>query len=179
MRWQATCILVLAFLLAACGGGAAPSGCPAEAPSPLPAPPYDDDPELADRIPDEVGGEPLEIQTACATVADPGGLPTSPEMLEAVGVELQDVTVALTPNVGQGGNRLAVTAWRYAGAGEHEIRDAFLGMLAEAGIPVEEDTIGGTEIHRALFHVYHVAGDTLYAVLGEDAAVEEILAGLP
>jgi hypothetical protein len=54
-----------------------------------------------------------------------------------------------------------------------------LGLLDESGIPVEEDALGGTEIHRALFHVYHVAGDTLYAVLGEDAAVEEVMAGLP
>jgi hypothetical protein len=169
----------LAFLLAACGGEPASSGCPAEAPSPAPTPPFAHDPELADRIPDEVGGQPLEIQTVCATIADPGGLPTTPQMLEAVGVELSDVTVAVTPNVGQGENRVAVTAWRYAGAEEAAIREAFLGLLDETGIPVEEDTIGGTPIHRAVFHVYHVAGDTLYAVLAEDAEVEEVLAGLP
>lgn len=173
-------VLPLAMLLAACGVDAPSPDCPAEAPSPRPAGPYADDPELADRIPAEVGGQRLEVQTVCATVSELSGLTTSPRMLEEVGVELQDVTIAVTPAPGGGsGAPAGVTAWRYAGAEEDAIRDAFLGMLEEAEIPVEHDTVGGKEIDRAIFHVYYVAGDTLYSVLGEDDHVEEVVEALP
>lgn len=169
----------LVFALAACGTDGT-AGCPDSAPSPLPAGPHADDPELADRIPDEVGGQPLEVQTVCATKSELSGLTTSPRMLDEVGVELQDVTIAVTPAPGgSSGAPAGVTAWRYAGAEEGTIRDAFLGMLEEAEIPVEHDTIGGKEIDRAVFHVYYVAGDTLYAVLGEDEHVEEVMQALP
>ncbi len=172
--------LPLAMLLASCGSEPPAPDCPSTAPSPLPAGPHADDPELADRIPDEVGGQPLEVQTVCATVSELRGLTTSPRMLDEVGVELQEVTIAVTPAPGGGSGAAAgVTAWRYAGAEEDAIRDAFLGMLDEAEIPIEHDTVGGKEIDRAVFHVYYVADDTLYSVLGEDEPVEEIIRALP
>lgn len=173
-------ILPLAMLLASCGSETPAPDCPSTAPSPLPAGPRADDPELADRIPDEVGGQPLEVQTVCATVSELRGLTTSPRMLDEVGVELQEVTIAVTPAPGGGSGAAAgVTAWRYVGAEEDAIRDAFLGMLDEAEIPIEHDTVGGKEIDRAVFHVYYVADDTLYSVLGEDEPVEEIIRALP
>lgn len=177
---QASSVAALAIILAACGGDASAPDCPAEAPSPLPAQPYAQDPELADRIPDEVAGQQIQVQTVCATVLDVGGLTTSDEMLERVGVEKQDVTIAIGPSP-QGGadSVVGVTAWRYAGADEETIRSAFLGLLEEAEIPVEASTIAGKEVHTAVFHVYHVADDTLYSVLGEDDDVEAVIEALP
>jgi hypothetical protein len=102
-------------------------------------------------------------------------------MLDRVGVERSDVSLALPPRSGTGisDGLVGVTAWRYGGAEEEEIRSVFLGLLDDAEIPVERDTVGGKEIDRALFHVYYVADDTLYAVLGEDDRVEEVMAALP
>lgn len=172
--------LGLAILVAACGGGEG-SPCPAEAPSPAPAAPHADDPELAERIPDEAGGEPLEIQTVCATVLNPGGIPTSEAMLERLGVGLQDVTVAFSPppTADRSGTYVGVTAWRYAGAGEDEVRSAFLAILDEAQIAVEEDTVGGKDVHRAIFHAYYVKDDALYSVIGEEPEMAEVLEALP
>lgn len=173
--------LGLAMLLAACGGGESRPSCPAEAPSPPPSPPHADDPELADRIPDEAGGGPIGIQTVCATVLDPGGIPTSQPMLDRLGVELRDVTIAYSPppTADRSGTYVGVTAWRYAGATEDEIRSAFLAILDEAQIAVEEDTVGGKDIHRAIFHAYYTEDDTLYAVIGEEPEMAEVLAALP
>jgi hypothetical protein len=177
-------VLTLLLALAACGTDAERASgpeCPADAPSPPPERPYHQDLELEGRIPDEVAGTQLRIETVCATVFDPGGIPTSDAMLDEVGVERSDVSIALTPRSGDGisDGLVGVTAWRYGGAEEEDIRSAFLGFLADAEIPVERDTVGGKEIDRALFHVYYVADDTLYAVLGEDERVEEVMAALP
>ncbi|HSK93002.1 MAG TPA: hypothetical protein VLA76_02960 [Candidatus Angelobacter sp.] len=172
----------LALVLAACAPADAPrADCPVEAPSPAPQRPYSQDPELADRIPDEVDGRTLQIETVCATVFDPGGLTTSQAMLDEVGVERRDVTLALSPVPTGGGESsyVGINAWRYAGADEATIREGFLGLLDESGIPVDEETIAGKTVHMAVFHVYYVAGDTLYAVLGEDGPVEAALEGLP
>lgn len=170
----------LALVLAACGADGGP-GCPDTAPSPRPEPPYHQDAELEARIPDEANGEPLEVQTVCLTVHDPGGLTTSDAMLERVGVEPRDVTVAIgpSPNTATSSDFVGITAWRYAGAEEAEIRDAFRAMLAEAEIPVEHEEIAGKEVDMALFHAYYVAGDTLYAVLGEEGGAAEVIEALP
>ena len=176
-------LIALVVLASACGApeGEAGPDCPATAPSPLPTPPWNQDPELADRIPDEVGGSTIEVQTACATVVDPGGLTTSPEFLESVGVALQDVTVAISPGpaIGETDDYVAVTAWRYAGASEDDVRSTFLSLLEEAEIAVEDETIGGKQVHRALLHAYYVQDDTLYAVLGEEEDLEAVIEALP
>ncbi|HVM24707.1 MAG TPA: hypothetical protein VM253_04860 [Candidatus Limnocylindrales bacterium] len=174
----------MAMLLAACGADdpspAARADCPAEASVTSP-PAANEDPVLADRMPDEVAGRRLEIQTVCATVAGAGGLTTAPEFLQAVGVELRDVTIARDRGAQSGSPETyaSVTAWRYGGAAEDDIRAALLDAFDRAGIPVEEDTVGGKEVHRALLHVYYVADDTLYAVVGQDAGVEALVEALP
>jgi hypothetical protein len=179
----AVLLLALVFLVAACGAEeeAELPECPSEAPSPAPERPYHQDPELEDRIPDEVAGTPLRIETVCATVFDPGGIPTSDAMLRAVGVDRQAVSIAVSPSPSGGdpGSYVGVTAWRYGGGAEDDIRAAFLALLQEAEIPIERDTVGGKEIDRALFHVYYLADDTLYSVLGEDDRVEEVVGALP
>jgi hypothetical protein len=173
--------LALAAALVACGGETTGTACPADAPDPAPTPPYSQDTELADRIPDEVGGEAFDVQTVCLTVYDPGGLTVSDAMLEEVGVGRQEVTLAFSPspNVAGSSDFIGITAWRYAGASEDDIRQAFLAMLEEAEIPVEQQTIGGKEVDMALFHAYYAADDTLYSVLGAEDRVAELLEALP
>lgn len=178
--------LLLAAAVSACGGSASPS-CPAElAPSATPNPGAD--PDLAARIPVEVAGEPLEMATFCVTELDGlGGIQTSPEMLEALGVQLQDVTVAaMSPQIGAPGGSISVGAYRYAGANEDTLREAFVGLFeqaaTEAGIDVEIEaaSIGGKEVHREAGAVYYVADDTLYTVQsGNEDKVEEVLQALP
>ena len=175
-------VVILALALAACGGDASSSAqCPETAPSPISGPPYSDDPELAGRLPTEVAGQELEIQTMCITTVDPGGLPVSDEFLEGVGVEPQDVTMAVAQPPGSDNEApfVSIIAFRYAGVDEESVRQAFLDTLASAEIEVQDETIAGKQVHRALFIAYHVAGDTLYAITGEDPQVEEVLEALP
>jgi hypothetical protein len=178
--------LLLAAALTACGGSASPS-CPADL-VPSATPNASADPDLAATIPDEVAGEPLDVATFCVTELDGlGGIQTSPEMLEALGVQLEDVTIAaMSPQIGVPGGSISVGAYRYAGANEDTLRDAFVRLFeqaaAEAGIDVQIDeaSIGGKEVHREAGAVYYVADDTLYTVQsGDEDKIEEVLAALP
>ena len=178
--------LLLAAALTACGGSPTPS-CPA-APLPSATPNPSADPDLAATIPDEVAGEPLDMATFCVSELDElGGIQTAPDMLQALDVGLQDVTIAATsPRIGTAGGSISVGAYRYAGANEDTIRETFLRLLnegaTEAGMDagIEEVTIGGKEVHRALGALYYVADDTLYTVQSDNAEkVEEVLAALP
>lgn len=176
-------LLCLAVALVACGGDATgPSGrCPDSAPSPMPAPPYDDDPELAGRLPTDVAGQELAVQTVCITTVDPGALPVSDAFLSEVGAEPRDVTMAVGEPSGTSAEApfVSIVAFRYAGADEDTVRRAFLDTLASAEIEVEDETIADKQVHRALFIAYYVADDTLYAITGEDPQVEEVLEALP
>jgi hypothetical protein len=173
----------LALLLAACGGAqetpAPRADCPAEPLASPPPRPWNDDPALAERIPGEIDGQALGIETVCATAVGARGLPASPELLADVGVELQDVTIAQTPSAFIERTGFGITAWRYAGADEDALRAALLGAFERAGIPAEEETMAEKPVHRALLHVYYVADDTLYAVVGPDARLEELVEALP
>jgi hypothetical protein len=175
-------LLAVAAVLGACGGEtAAEAQCPESSPSPIPAPPYNDDPELAGRLPAEIAGQELAVQTVCITTVDPGGLPASDQLLEEVGVEPRDVTMAVAEPAAADGEApfVSIVAFRYAGADEDTVRRAFLDTLASAEIEVEDETIAGKQVHRALFIAYHVSGDTLFAITGENPQVEEVLEALP
>ena len=178
--------VLFAAVLAACGAGAAPP-CASE-PAASATPNANADPDLAATIPDEVGGEPLDMGTFCVTELDElGGIETSPEMLEALGVEIEDVTIAATsPRVGTPGGTITVGAYRFDGADESAIRETFLRLLDEASIDlgmdpsIEETTIGGKDVHRALGAVYYVVDDTLYSVQSDNEdKIEEVLQALP
>ncbi len=177
------------LMLAACGGDASPiAQCPSEAPSPAATPPYDDDRELADRIPDTAGGEPLEVQTYCASTHEEAGVTVAPGLLAELGVDLADVTVARSrpPQIGATADQVEVTAWRYRGADEDRLRDAFLASYGEAlsaqGMDAEitEESLGGKGVHNhSTTGVIYVAVDTLYILSGNGTKIEEILAALP
>lgn len=177
--------LLLAGVLTACGGGA--PRCPGE-PAASATPNPNADPDLAGTFPDAVAGAPLEVATFCVSeLSELGGIETSDEMLDALGVKLEDVSIAaVRPAIGTPGGTFSVGAYRFAGGDEDVIRETFLRLLeegsAEIGLDagIEEATIGGKEVHRALGAVYYVSDDILYSVQsGDQAKVEEILEALP
>ncbi len=174
--------VLLAIIMGACGTeSSADAPCPATPPSPLPTAPYDDDPELAERLPTEIAGQELAVQSVCATTSTPGGINLSPTFLDAAGVELSDVTMAVSqpPRVGQEAPFVSISAFRYRGADEEALRSAVSETLAETGIEPQEETIADKNVLRVLVAVWYVAGDTLYLITGEDPQVEEVLAALP
>lgn len=181
LRRLSITLFAMAAVLAACGGQTAGSPCPETAPSPLPTPPYNDDPELASRLPTEIAGQELEIQSVCATTTMPGGINVTPGFLEAAGVDLSDVTMAVSEpaQVGQETPFVSISAFRYHGADEEALDSAVVETLAETGIEPVEETIAGKEVYRVLVPVWYVAGDTLYLITGEDPQVEEVLETLP
>lgn len=151
-----------------------------------------DDPELEARIPDRVAGEPFEVQTYCAITSDPGGLTTAPAFLEAVGVELTDVTVLRSagPQIGNTDAHVEVTAFRYRGADEDTLRETFTRMFdegnAELGIDdeLQHGVVAGKGIHLSRFVTIYVADDVIYLLSGADTPaagekIEEILEALP
>jgi hypothetical protein len=178
--------LLLAAVLTACGGSGTPR-CTSE-PAPSATPNSNADPDLAATIPDEVAGQPLDMGTFCVTELDElGGIETSSEMLEALGVGREDVTLAATsPRIGTPGGIISVGAYRFDGADEDTIRETFLRLLEEAGVAsgldvdIEEASIGGKSVHRAIGTVFYVADETLYSVQSDNAdKVEEVLEALP
>lgn len=183
---RALSALALLVAVAGCGGSAPPSCRAAPLPSGTPNP--NADPGLADTFPESVAGQPLEVATFCVTELDElGGIETSDEMLDALGVSLDDLTIAaVPPAIGTAGGTFSIGAYRFAGASEDEIRDTFFRLmedgLTELGLDpgIEEVTIGGKDAHRALGLVYYFADDTMYSVQsGDEAKVEEILEALP
>lgn len=169
-------------LLAACGVVPAASPCRAEL-APVDDPPVHHDPDLEARIPDEVAGAPLEVQSICASATDTGGMALEPAFLEQVGVELADVSMALnTPEIG-GENIVTLTAYRYYGSDEDAIAGAMLDAAERAGETLAPATRAGREVHLASpvlgGVVVYTAEDTLYLLAGDAEAVDEIVAALP
>lgn len=148
-------------------------------------PPSHHDPELEDRFPDTVLGKPLEVQSYCANLANPGGLTMAPTFLEDLNIDLDDVTYAVTggPSIGEEFT-LSVTAFRYHGQGEGELRDATIREFEEAGESIRTERIDGREILTsdgplATGMTLYIGGDTLYFVSGDGPACSELIAALP
>jgi hypothetical protein len=167
--------------LAGCGIATETSPCRGELTDPADAPVHHD-PNLEARFPETVGGESLEVQSLCANSTDTGGF-TTDVVLDQLEVQLDDVTVALTtPSIGQE-LPLSITAVRYYGADEDEIRAAALDSMADAGSSAQEARLGGRTVHvgDAVMGnvVVYVADDTLYLLNGDAGTLEELLATLP
>lgn len=191
---------LMAMLLAGCGAVAG-APCPEARPSATPATPYHDDPELEARFPEEIAGEPLELQTYCASTVQGEGINTAPEFLAEIGVDLADVTVARStpPRIGEMNSHAGVAAWRYRGAESDRLLEAFLDswreMAAEVGFDAPQAVVLGgkdvfilgqaettpdTEVLPLPYaDVLHVAGDTVYILSGRPQIIEELLAALP
>jgi hypothetical protein len=175
-------VLAIVLVLAACGA-AGTSPCRGEQ-APLDEPPLHHDPELEARIPDTVGDAPLDLQSICAGAGQVGGTNMTPEFLDEVGVEADDVSMAVTnPAIG-GAFDGSLSAFRYYGASEDAIRTAMLDAMRETGEGVGEENRAGKSLSvaRGPFmngSVIYVADDTLYLLSGVEEQVDELLAGLP
>lgn len=202
--------ILLALLLLVAAGCASETGSSAEAseaaateeptPEPTPTEEPSEDPgevpsfapgagDLADLLPEEVGGLTLEYaHTSGAEVFDSTG--TTPEaqaFLDRVGATPDNVSSAFgfsfDPDSQEG---VSIVAFRVEGAGEEALRDGFLSVFEDQGSTIgEETTLGGKSVHQigdleATNGYLYVHDDVAYVVSGEPMALaEEALQLLP
>lgn len=201
--------ILLALLLLVAAGCASDTGSSAEAseaaateePTPEPTPtdePSEDagDPslapgagDLADLLPEEVGGLTLEYaHSSGAQVFDSTGTtPEAIEFLDRVGATPDNVSSAFgfsfDPEAQEG---VSIVAFRVEGADEGQLRDGFLSVFEEEGSTVgEETTLGGKTVRQigdaeATTGYLYVHDDVVYLVSGEPVGLaEEALQLLP
>lgn len=145
--------------------------------------------EVAGRLPQSIGGEPL--QTFCmdgeAFAASPGTDPTFDEFLNRLDAEASDISVAAG---GTTDGSLGVFAIRVAGVAEDQLEEEFLSASEAEGdlANIEPATIGGKDVWAATDEsagtgetgYLYVKDDTLYFVTAPDEdAAAEILGELP
>ncbi len=147
------------------------------------------DPELASRVPDTVGGQPMQVQSfrGDTFMAGGGTDPSFTAFLDSVGAELEDVSVAFG-GVMSGESVLSVGAFRVLGADEGQLETEFLSASqAEGDIEgLEETSVGGKDVWTAgdpatpgsSMFIY-VKDDTVYFLTGSEEQAAEILAALP
>ncbi len=210
-------VALLALVVTACAGEEAASAAPSEAdatvqPTPEPEPSeaatasepagsglaipsfdLDGDPELADRFPDEVGGQPLTVQSMRGDqMAGLGGAdPTFEEFLDSIDAELSDVSVAFGGifDPADPENVFSVGAFRILGATEDDLEREFLAASEDTGefSGLEEGSVGGKDVLTGLdpsgesqLHVYlYTKDDTLYFLTGSEEQATEVLEALP
>ncbi|HEV8488899.1 MAG TPA: hypothetical protein VGQ58_03835 [Candidatus Limnocylindrales bacterium] len=190
-------VVLIAFALAACTGGASRSDGAELGTTRAPA--TDSAPEasepaataslsgpLVDLIPDEIGGISLRKET----VAGPDLVELEADDAASFAALLKNVEGPLEAfsavnAVGQG---IKIVAMRMEGTDGGQLGDAMVGVITDAAggeVPVETVTIAGKEVTRIAppdtvpSHVY-VTGELMFVVQAEDPAlVEEALAALP
>ena len=177
-------LAVVAVVVLAVFVSGSSSPCRAEVSDPA-DPPSHHDPELEDRFPDTVLGEQLEVQSYCANASNPGGLNLAPTFLDDLDTGLDDVTYAVTggPSIADEFS-LSVTAFRYHGQGEGELRDATIRAFEDAGESIRTERLDDKEVLTsdgplATGMTLYIGGDTLYFVSGDGPACAEFLAALP
>jgi len=202
--------ILLALLLLVAAGCANETGSSAEAseaaateeptPEPTPTEEPSEDPgdvpsfaagagDLADLLPEEVGGLTLEYaHSSGAQVFDSTGTtPEAVEFLDRVGATPDNVSSAFgfsfDPEAQEG---VSIVAFRVEGANEDALRDGFLSVFEEEGSTIgEETTLGGKSVRQigdaeATTGYLYVHDDVVYVVSGEPVALaEEALQLLP
>ena len=160
-----------------------------DSPGAFPSFDLDGDPELAGRFPDTIGGQPLQMQSLGADAfAAAGPDPVFDDLLEAIGAEATDVSVAFG-GVLIGEETLTAGAFRVRGASEDELEREFIAASEEAGeVPqLSADTVGGKDVWTAIddsgateLQVFvYTSGDTLYFLTGPLEFATELLEALP
>jgi hypothetical protein len=178
--------MLLTATLMACGTASGPD-CPDAPPASFPAHPHDDR-ELEARLPESLGGVPISPISYCASRSREGdGIPTSSDFLDAVGVDLTNVTVlrGMPPAIGATRDHTDVAAWRYRGVDEDRLRDTYIAMTVEGYESADIDStfteteMGGKTVHEHSVDgvILYVADDTMYLISG--ANCEELVAALP
>jgi hypothetical protein len=148
------------------------------------------DPELADRIPDTVDGQPLQVFSFRGDVfMSQGADPEFQAFLDSVDADLEDVSVAVG-GVASGESYISVTAFRVLGVSEDRLREEFLSAAEGSGdvSGFENATLAGKSVYVApdptgelggvSFYLY-TKDDTIYWMTGTEAQVTQILEALP
>ena len=206
--------LAMTLVIAACASEEAASASPSDAaaasieptPEPVPSteaseeaaasglalPSFDlsGDPELADRFPDTVGGQPLTVQSMRGDQmgALGGADPTFQEFLDSVDAELSDVSFAFG-GVTSGTDVFTVGAFRILGASEDDLEREFIAASEESGDVSDLDsaTVGGKDVlvgadpsgDTPLQFYLYTKDDTLYFLTGSEEQAAEVLEALP
>jgi hypothetical protein len=208
-------VVLLALAVAACSSEGAASASPSEAataePTPEPVesaepsaepdasglalPSFDlnGDPELADRFPDTVGGQPLLVQSMRGDqMAGLGGAdPTFEEFLDSIDADLTDVSVAFGGvfNADDPEGIFSVGAFRVLGASEDDLEREFIAASEDAGdfSGLEPASVGGKDVLAGAdpsgeteLRIYlYTKDDTLYFLTGTEEQAAEVLEALP
>jgi hypothetical protein len=210
-------VVLLALVATACASEEAASASPSQAaatiqPTPEPEPSEDatasepaasglalpsfdlnGDPELADRFPDTVGGQPLLVQSMRGDQMTGFGEadPTFEQFLDSIDAELTDVSVAFGGvfNAADPEGIFSVGAFRVLGASEEDLEREFLAAGGETGdfSGMEDASVGGKEVLTGIdpsgetelrFYLY-TKDDTLYFLTGSEEQAAEVLEALP
>lgn len=142
------------------------------------------DPELQDRLPTEVGGQPLQTFSMRGDMFLTGGNadPAFQQFLDEIGAEMSDVSVAFGSTASGGDTMVTILAFRVLGAEEDALTREAIGAFEEEGgaTGFETRTIGGREVRVAtdtsgqVGAVYVWAdGDTLFWITTTDEALAE------
>ena len=151
------------------------------------------DPELADRFPDTVGGQTLQMASMRGDqMSGAGGVdPAFQEFLDSIDAEMTDVSVAfgfiLDPEDPTGG--FGASAFRVLGASEDELEQGFVTATQEGGEvggSFEAATVGGKDVLTApdadpdgpATYLY-TKDDTVYFLTGAEDLAAEVLEALP
>jgi hypothetical protein len=210
-------VMLMALAVTACAGEEAASASPSEPPAtiqPTPEPePSEDasasepvgsglaipsfdlngDPELADRFPDTVGGQPLQVQSMRGDQmgALGGADPTFEEFLDSIDAELTDVSVAFggVTDPSDPSAFFTVGAFRVLGASQEDLQREFIAASEDAGdfSGLEAGSVGGKDVLTGAdpsgdtqMRIYlYTKDDTLYFLTGSEEQAAEVLEALP
>ena len=194
---------MLSILLAACAGN---EGTESAEPTPEPTPEATATPseepatevspslaegagELADVLPEEVGGISIQYQSSSgeAVLGSEGMTPETQEVFDRLGAEPSDLSSAFGFGVdATAGSVISIVAFRVSGADEGQLRDEFIATFEQQGQTGTEQSLGGKDVLAFSAEgttgsgFLYVHGDTVFIVAGEPVALaEEALAALP
>ncbi len=169
-----------------------------DAPGTGPAPSFIPDQPLEDAFPDELGGQPLPVQSATGQGifaflpnSDPAEVT---DFVGQFGATIDDVSAASTFLLIPGATAADITgismlALRVRGADGTELRDAFAELVREdaPGSSIQEGTVAGKDVllisdpendPDEVVHLYAL-GDVAFLIGGTQSLVEEALTKLP
>lgn len=169
-----------------------------DAPGTGPAPSFIPDQPLEDAFPDELGGQPLPVQSATGQGifaflpnSDPAEVT---DFVGQFGATIDDVSAASTFLLIPGATATDITgismlALRVRGADGTELRDAFAELVLEdaPGSSIQEGTVAGKDVllisdpendPDEVVHLYAL-GDVAFLIGGTQSLVEEALTKLP
>lgn len=149
-------------------------------------------PELAELLPDEIGGQQVQKISMSGAELMAEGSGTDPEFisfLERVGAQPEDISVAFVFTLSAEGDTAGIAAFRVAGASSDELEREFRASLDSEGetIDWQEQSVGGKDVltapdtnsEDATQYLYTV-GDIVFIVTStSEETAAELLEPLP